>query len=298
MRIKNNKTVSPPIVFSMISVRNLFPVILVCALILSAGCLQGKESGRPAGPTPPTGHAAMQKALGNVTGGIQSTLFELDSTLSHAAGTLGTAGISGPGADEVLSSVVITHPAIINVITYDQNGTVVAAEPDTAKILLGQNLREYDIVKKTLTTQQPQMSDLFSLAEGGDGVVLAHPVFSPGGQFLGVVSSGISPYALVSPIAGESMENTPYTYMVAQTNGRILYDPDPQEVGKETFNETLFADFPGIIELARHYSGNRTGYDTYSFYSSGFGKVVSKETFWDTVGLHGTEWRVLVISEV
>ncbi len=282
----------------MISVRNLLPLIMVCALLLGAGCLQAQETGGSAGPTPPTGHAAMQNALGNVTGGIQSTLDRLDSTLSLASRTLGTTGISGAGADEVLSGVANSHPAIINVITYDQNGTVVAAEPDSAKILIGQNLRKYDIVKKTLATRQPQMSDLLSLAEGGDGAVLAHPVFSPGKQFLGVVSSGISPYALVTPIANQVMENTPYTYMVAQTNGRILYDPDPQEVGKETFNETLFADFPGIIELARHYSGNRTGYDTYSFYSSGFGKVVSKETFWDTVGLHGTEWRVLVISEV
>jgi len=25
--------------------------------------------------------------------------------------------------------------------------------------------------------------------------------------------------------------------------------------------------------------------------------VVEKEAFWDTVGLHGTEWRVMVIGE-
>lgn len=282
----------------MIRVSDFLSLIIVCALLLGAGCLQARESGGPAEPTPPTGHAAMQNALGNVTGGIQSTLDGLDSTLSLAAGTLGTTGISGAGAEEVLSNVVHSNPAIINVITYDQNGTVVAAEPDSAKILIGQNLMAYDIVKKTLATRQPQMSDLLSLAEGGDGAVLAHPVSSPGGEYLGVVSLGISPYALVAPIADQAMEATPYTCMVAQTNGRILYDPDPQEVGKETFNETLFAEFPEIIDLARHYSGNRTGYDTYSFYSSGFGKVVSKETFWDTVGLQGTEWRVLVISEV
>src|SRR5690606_13604923 len=132
----------------------------------------------------------------------------------------------------------------------------------------------------------------------GEGAVLAHPVFSPDGTFTGVVSMAFSPYALVRPFTQREMDRNPYTWMVAQTDGRILYDPDPNEVGKETFNETIFAEFPEIIELVHLYSMIRTGYDTYSFYRTGSGNVVSKVIFCDTVGLHGTEWRILVISEV
>ena len=57
--------------------------------------------------------------------------------------------------------------------------------------------------------------------------------------------------------------------MVTLTDGRIMYDPDPQEVGKETLNETLYADFPEILNSAPIMSWNRSGHTTYSFYDTG-----------------------------
>lgn len=269
-------------------------LIIILAIILGSGCLKEEKPVE----TSITNHESMLQRLGNMTNSIQDSLHALDSTMSGAATALGTTGLSGPDADALLFQAVATNPSIINVITYDPNGTVLAAMPDTAKVVIGKDLSRYEIVRHTLAIQKPVMSDLIELAEGGEGAVLVHPVFSPEGTFTGVVSMAFSPYALVRPIAEAETDRNPYAWMVAQTDGRILYDPDPREVGKETFNETLFAEFPEIIELARLYSVNRTGHDTYSFYSTGSGSIVSKETFWDTVGLHGTEWRVLVISEV
>lgn len=278
----------------MKNVRYLPLLIITLAIILGAGCLQEQKS---IGSSI-TNHESMLYRLGNVTNSIQDTLNTLDSTMSSAATALGRTGLSGPEADGLLSRAAASDPSIINVITYDQNGTVLAVKPDTSKVSIGQDLSGYEIVKHTLDIQKPAMSDLIILAEGGEGAVLSHPVFSHEGTFTGIVSMAFSPYALLRPIVETETDRSPYTWMVAQTDGRILYDPDPQEVGKETFNETLFAEFPEIIDLARLYSVNQTGYDTYSFYSTGSGSIVSKETFWDTAGLHGTEWRVLVISEL
>lgn len=269
-------------------------MVVLASLLFGTGCLQETQA-----PVPKAAdHTAMQRMLGNVTGDLQSSLDALDYTIADVAEVLGTTGISGPAADEPVGKLASYHPAILDVITYDPNGTVLAAEPAGAKVLLGQNLGGYEIVKKAISTQESQMSELLSLAEGGTGAVVTRPVFSTGGAFLGTVSVAFSPYGLVAPVAAGAMEQAPFSYMVAQTDGRILYDPDIREVGKETFNETLFAGFPEIIELARQYSGNRTGYDTYSFYGTGSGKLVSKETFWNTISLHGTEWRVLVIREI
>lgn len=279
---------------TMNNVGYLPPLIIILAIILGSGCLQEEKSVE----TAITNHESMLRRLGNVTNSIQDSLLALDSTMSGAATALGTTGLSGPDADAFLFKAVASNPSIINVITYDPNGTVLAAMPDTTKVIIGKDLSGSEIVRHALTIQKPVMSDLIVLAEGGEGAVLSHPVFSYEGTFTGVVSMAFSPYALIRPIAEAETDRNPYTWMVAQTDGRILYDPDPLEVGKETFNETLFAEFPEIIELARLYSVNRTGYDTYSFYSTGPGNVVSKETFWDTIELHGTEWRVLVISEV
>lgn len=278
--------------------RNFFLLAVVTGLLLVAGCLQEPAAPIPPTPTPLTGHAAMQQALGDVTARVQSALDGLDFTISDSAGALGTTGLSGPAADAVLAKAAASHPAVMNVITYDPDGIVRAAEPGDAKVLVGQNLIGYAIVQKAVTEREPLMSELLLLAEGGDGVVIAHPVFSMDKKFAGVISMAFSPDALVRPIAESAASQTPYSFMVAQPGGRVLYDPDPEEVGRETFNETLYAEFPEILELARNYAAQRTGYDTYSFHRTGSGEVVSKETFWDSVQLHGTEWRVLVIGEI
>ena len=269
-------------------------LLVMFSLLLCAGCLQEQ---RPP-ETPVARHDAMLGHLTNVTTAIQVSLDDLETTVSRAAALLGTTGLTGEDADAVLEIVAGSHPAVTNVITYDTRGTVLSAEPARAKTIIGQNRIDYETVVTTLATEEPGMSDTIPLAEGGDGAVIACPVFSADGTFTGVVSMAFSPSALIRPVMDAEMGLAPSTSMVAQRNGVVLYDPDPGEVGRDTFTDPLFADFPEIIELARQYSGNRTGYATYSFFSAGSGNVVSKETFWDTAGLHGTEWRVLVIGEV
>jgi len=282
----------------MINIRDMLPIIAVLLFIFGAGCLQTKESPVVSEPTQSTGHGAMLQLLDTVTIKIEESLLDIRKATSDAAIALGTTGISGPEAASEQRKVMTTHPAILTVITYDVNGTVLSAEPDDAKVLLGQSINDQETVQQALTTKEPFMSDLFTLAQGGEAVVIVYPVFSTAGKFTGVISTAFSPCELIAPIAGDAAHGTPYTFMVAQPHGRILYDPDPEEVGKETFNETLYAEFPEIVDLARQYSGNRSGYDTYSFYSTGSSEVVRKETFWSTVGLFGAEWRVFVIGEV
>jgi len=268
---------------------------MTLALALAgAGCLHA-----PAGTkeTADARHHVMQQLLHGVAGSIQGTLDGLDHNVSLAAGRLGETGLSGLKADEVLRNVVSSHPCIHAAITYDANGTVRAAEPADVKVIIGKNLLDQENVRQTTGTQKPLMSEYFTLAEGGEAVSIAHPVFSPTGQFLGDISLTFSPSCLVAPYAREAMAYAPFTFTVAQVDGRILYHPDPALVGKETFNESAFASFPDGSGLARRYSTERSGYATFSFYRTGTGVVVEKEAFWETVHLHGTEWRVMVIGE-
>jgi CHASE domain. len=281
---------------------NLFrvvpPLLIVIMLLLAAGCVQEQAAPVVNETTAATGQEAMVLVLSEVTGGMQDALSGLDRSTSDAAIALGMTGLSGPEADAVLGRVAAAHPAVLTVITLDPDGTVVSAVPDDAKVLSGENLGDQPAVRQILATQKPLMSGLIPLAQGGYATVIEYPVYSGNGNFTGVISTAFLPWKLVGPVAENAAGGTPYTFMVAQAGGRVLYDPDPEEIGKETFNETLYADFPGILEFARQYSGNLTGYATYSFYRTGFGKVVEKEAFWNTIGMHGTEWRVIVISVV
>ena len=285
--------------------RLILALTLVLLLLAGAGCLQERK-----GPAVRSMNIAVNATeatpqqtgmvllLNHVTGETLKALTGIDQATSNAAIALGNTGISGRVADQALDSALASNPAVLTVITIDTNGTIVSAEPESAKVLIGQDIGDQEVVRQVLETRQPLMSELLPLVQGGDAVLIEYPVFSSGGQFSGVVSTAFSPYDLVAPIADNATAGTPYTFMVAQPDGRVLYNPDPREVGKETFNETLYAEFPGILEFARQYAENSSGYATYSFYSAGFEKVVNKEAFWTTAGLHGTDWRIIVIGEV
>ncbi len=80
---------------------------------------------------------------------------KLNATVADTAKILGKTGISGPDADAVLVKLPADNPAIINVITYDPNGTVLAAEPASAILLIGRSISGYEIVRKTLTIRNP-----------------------------------------------------------------------------------------------------------------------------------------------
>ncbi|HOT02772.1 MAG TPA: cache domain-containing protein [Methanolinea sp.] len=266
----------------------LFAILLI--FLLGAGCLH--EHTKAAAEK-----EVMLAILGNASGAIQYVLGELDTTASMTAASLEKTGLAGADAEAVLEEGIASHPLVLTMITYDVNGTVVAAEPESVKVLVGQNLSGQEVVQRALAEKVPLMSAMFPLAEGGDGVVIEHPVRSSDGEFLGVLSTMFMPYDLIRPFADDESNGTPYTFMVIETGGHILYDPDPDEVGKETFGDALYAQFPEIDRVARRAAANRSGYDTYIFYGTGTDKVVRKETFWSTVGLHGTEWRVMVIGE-
>lgn len=272
---------------------HFLPIIVILAL-LGAGCVHAPVA---TDEMLDARHHLMQQLLHGVTGHLQASLSSLDDTCSEAAETLGSTSLSGPRADAILERVVSSHPSILTAITYDTNGTVIAAEPASAKVIIGRSLLDQEQVRQAVGTQKPLMSGYFTLAQGGEGVAIARPVFSGDGKFIGVVSTTFSPRMLIAPAAGDAMAYAPFIFNIAQADGHILFHPDPSLVGKPTFNETTFSRFPGILDLARRYSSERSGYATFSFSRTGSDVVVEKETFWDTVSLHGTEWRVMVIAE-
>jgi len=139
------------------------------------------------------------------------------------------------------------------------------------------------------------MSDLFLLAEGGHAVTIEYPVFSSEEVVIGMMSVAFMPDHLIGQHSEPAVSRTDYSVMVAQPAGLILYDADPEEIGKETFNESMYADFPELLEFAKEFSGKWSGNATYSFYDEGFEKVVQKEACWTTVGIHNAEWRLILM---
>ncbi|WP_067051453.1 cache domain-containing protein [Methanofollis ethanolicus] len=263
---------------------------LAAASLLCAGCTAPAESGA----SDDAARVEMLSLLGGMQGAVTGNLTAIDRAAAETAAGLESAGLSGPRAEALLDGALAVDPSVYSAIVVARNGTVTAARPAGIG-LVGSNLGEQAVVREVFDRKAPVMSDLFPLAEGGYAATIECPVFSPDEKMIGLVSVAFLPDRLVGGHAEATVKGTPYTVMAAQSGGRVLYDADPEEIGKETFNESLYADFPEVLDTARSFSDNWSGHAAYSFYDTGFGGVVRKEAYWTTVGLHGTEWRLVII---
>jgi len=196
-----------------------------------------------------------------------------------------------------MRDLATSYPAVLSAITVDSNGTVLSAAPDSARVLLGQNIADQDAISHVLLTREPGMGKYFTLRQGGEGVAIVYPVFSHDGEFLGAVSMAFSPSSMIARHTEESKTWAPFTYIVTQPDGVVLFHSNPELVGTQIFEEPFFERFPEILTIATRCITERTGYMTFSFYKDGSDEIVPKETFWDTVEFNGTEWRVLVVAE-
>lgn len=257
-------------------------------LLLADGCLQSTSP-----PEVEPHQEEMLEVLSMMQDSIAGAIMRVDGATQDAARRLGR---SGDTAGPVLVELAASEPSVVYVYTFDRNGNILAVVPRQFDVLVGESTG--NLTGHEGFFDHPLMSDLFLLPGAGSVAVIEYPSFSNGGAVIGGVGAAFSPERLVAPCAESALGDTPYSAMVAQTDGRILYDPDPEEVGKETFNETLYAEFPEILDFARQYAEKGSGYATYSFYDTGFGRVVDKEAFWTTIGAHGQEWRLIIINEI
>ncbi len=272
-------------------------IAMVLSFIASAGCLQEQKVPGDVNDTTTIRHEIMQKLLHEMTGSIQSELSMFNFSIDEVAYHLGESGLSGPKADSMLADLASYHPALLSAITVDTNGTVLSAAPDNAKILIGQNIADQEAISQVLSTRQPVMGKYFTLRQGGEGVAMVYPVFSPSGEFLGALSMTFSPSILVARYAEELEGWAPFMYAVAQPDGVLLYHSNPALAGKQALDEPFFEQFPEILDFVRRSDTERTGYATFSFFKEGSTEIVPKETFWDTVYLYDNEWRVFVNAD-
>jgi hypothetical protein len=276
------------------------PAILGAGILLLLACGCTGTPGTPASDacTDAMAHSEMHTILTGLQGRMNMALGDIDTAASEAARGLGSAGLNGTAADEFLTVPLIRSDVVRTAIAIDRHGIVTAARPDSAAGLIGVNLRYQPSVAGTIETRQPILTDLVPLAEGGSASLLEYPVFDDNGQMIGIASLSFQPADLIRPLAEDVMNDTPYSVMVLQTDGMTLYDPDPGEIGRNTLTDPLYTGFPEIQEIMNRAEGNWSGSGTYQFADTGSGTIVKKETFWTTIGIHGTEWRLFITRTV
>ena len=98
--------------------------------------------------------------------------------------------------------------------------------------------------------------------------------------------------ATITPV----LNGTSYVMFAIQLDGRVIYDHDPAQLGKILLSDPIYHDYPELVNLGRRMVAEKSGYGTYEFYKTHeSNEVVKKEAYWTTIGIHDTEWRLVII---
>ena len=135
------------------------------------------------------------------------------------------------------------------------------------------------------------MSTAIHTVEGFVAFDLQHPALDPKGRFIGSVSVLTTPDFFGSVIQPK-VAQFPVEMWMMQKDGRIIYDINPGEIGRNLFTDKLYADHPSLITVGRKMAGPAKGRGHYVFLHKNLQKEVQKELIWTTVALHKTEFRL------
>ncbi|MCM2465515.1 cache domain-containing protein [Methanoculleus oceani] len=275
----------------------LHPWIVAALAVLAIACAGCAAPDQSATATASATDGDAAALLIRLQSEITAALEGLDDRLAYAAFDLGETDLNDDAARGILANLSATDPSIADCVAVDAGGTIVAAEPAAYRGAEGADIRGQDHVRHILATKRPIMSEVITVAEGFPAAVITAPIFTNESRFAGFAAVVFRPEDLIGGVAGPAANGTPYQVMVVQTDGRVLYDTDPAQVGRMTFEDPLYADYPELLDVARRVADERYGTATYRFAADG-GQTVQKEIAWTTAGLHGVEWRVAVIRAV
>ncbi len=231
---------------------------------------------------------------------VNTKLAELDLTLQTACQKLSLTGLTGSQADDVLREVCAENPLIVNAATADAKDLLVAIQPTNYSSIIGKDISDQEQNVHMHLSMAPTMSDVIPLVEGFPGVVMVAPIFDGNDRFMGSLSLVIQPSELIRTSIAASPEGTSqYSMWAIQLNGTLIYDPDPTQQGKNLFTDPIYTDYPEVHAFTQQAIDSQTGYGTYQYYIKNLdqasNQVVSKEGYWTTVGIYGSQWRLVVI---
>jgi hypothetical protein len=235
--------------------------------------------------------AEMAQYLVEISAGIQNELFLMDHATSGAAVELQGKALNDSFARALLNNVTGVSSNIVNVITTDIDGTIVAAEPSRFSNIEGMDIGYQETMRKAFEKGSSAISPLEFVVEGYYAVYMAYPVFDDQGTIVGTVSTLFRPDWMIQNIT-EAHAIDGLNVMFMQHDGVLLFDPDEDQIGRNTFTDTLYQNFTEIKAIASRMVNESSGSGSYSFEADG--EAVRKTVIWTTVGLLGAQWTVAV----
>jgi hypothetical protein len=229
---------------------------------------------------------------------IDGELKKIDGRLIVASKKAALSGLKGGKTAQALLGLCRSVPGSIDCATVDLDGRMATVMPAKYKKYKGADISAQEQVIRLQKTGSPVFSNVFRSIEGMEAVDIEYPVYLKNKKLAGAVSLLLSPEAFLASVIVPALKGLPHEAWLMQKDGRILYDKDPKQIGLMLFEDPLYRPYENLLAAGRKIAANPKGKSSYEFLAVGKQGPVRKDIVWDTVGLYGMEWRLVVADVV
>jgi hypothetical protein len=242
-------------------------------------------------------YSMLEDAAVGIQNIVQGKLDKLDIDMSEAAVALGKTGLSGTESRQILDKLYQENNFVVDCCATDVSGKMITIMPDTYSSYEGTDISQQDVTLEFNKTRKPMLSNVFTAVEGFDAVVLIWPVISGDDENIGSLSVLFKPETLFDEAVKKVSLKPVVSVNAMQVNGSTIYDSDDKDTGTNLLTDPRFQSYAELVSLGHKIADEDSGTGSYSYLSGGDSQVVKKQAYWLTVSLHGTDWRVVAVSE-
>jgi len=223
---------------------------------------------------------------------VSATLAEIDQALLDASLALSGVGIEGQKAQKILDDLTDVGPWVVDCITVDLNGTIVEVRPAEYQQVVGTSIRDQEHIERLFSTRCPVGLAYINSVEGFYAMDFASPIFDEEGRFAGAVTVLVNSTELFGQALAPYQPDSGAKIWVMMPDGTVIYDSDAEQIGRNTFGDPLFQQFPDLLAVGERVEMERSGHGTYEIFGT------ERDVFWTTADYQGEEIRLLLSVDV
>lgn len=229
--------------------------------------------------------------------GLNLTFDSLNRDVSSTATSIGVNVADTLAVRNGMQELFNRSSFVIEFAYVNPSGIMQIVEPAKYHYVEGSDISKQDHIVKMFQTKLPVLSKTFDAVEGFNAAVDVHPVMNKS-QLAGGITSLFHPDQILGRIIEPVVEYMPFEIWVMEPGGKVLYDQDEYEIGRNVITDTLYAQFPELIAAAKLIDAGVAGETTYSFYQTGTSTKVTKKCYWKSFTMYGMSWRIIWVKPI
>lgn len=206
---------------------------------------------------------------------LQSKLDSIHSYTQAKLKTTDTNWTNEASIRKLLKEILSQFPELVEVSMLNAGGILKFIEPSEYKNFENTDLSKQEHIIRFFKDPKPGFTETFRTVEGFHGTVLSYPVYDSRKRLVGALHLLIHPEVLVNNLLRNMTITPEYELWIMQNDGTIVYDQDTQEIGKNLFNDPIYAGYDSLHRLGKSIAANKKGDGDYIYQALGHtGKVV------------------------